>query len=340
MKPAAWPPARPLEDRLLHVDPQRGTFQDGRVADLPDRLRSGDVLVVNDAATLPASVRAITARGTAIELRLAGQHEQTWSAVLFGPGDWRQRTEDRPAPPPLVPGDVLRCGDALLATVRAVDPETPRLVEIEFDRSGPGFWSALYRCGRPVQYSYLDGPLSLWHVQSSYAARPWAVEPPSAGRPLTWEMLARLRAHGVTIASVTHAAGLSSTGDAALDARLPLPERFEVPAATVAAVTAARERGGRVVAVGTTVVRALESAAAATGTLSAMSAYTRLRIGPGFRPRVVTGLLTGMHEPDSSHFALLTAFAPAGLLHAAHRFAEDAGYLGHEFGDSCLVYPS
>jgi S-adenosylmethionine:tRNA ribosyltransferase-isomerase len=135
---------------------------------------------------------------------------------------------------------------------------------------------------------------------------------------------------------VTHAAGLSSTGDPALDARLPLPERFEVAQATVDAVTETHARNGRVVAVGTTVVRALESAALG-GPLRAQSGDTGLRIGPGFRARVVDGLLTGMHEPDSSHFALLAAFAPRELLAAAHRHAEAVGYLGHEFGDVALV---
>ena len=339
MTPAAWPRPRPLEERLLYVDPRQGTVADRRLADLGALLRAGDVLVVNDAATLPASLRGRTARGASVELRLAGQKERQWSAVLFGDGDWTRRTEDRPEPPPLRPGDTVQCGEGLRATVCAVDPDTPRLLEIEFDLEGPAFWSALYRWGRPVQYSYLRAPLALWHVQTAYAARPWAMEPPSAGRPLTWSLLAELRGRGVEITSVTHAAGLSSTGDPALDARLPLPERFEVRATAVMAVAQARQRAGRVIAVGTTVVRALETAAA-SGHLAARAGYTALRIGPGFRPRVVDGLLTGIHEPDSSHFALLAAFASPDLLRSAHRFAEEHAYLGHEFGDSCLVCPS
>jgi S-adenosylmethionine:tRNA ribosyltransferase-isomerase len=335
---AVAPRARPLVARLLHVDPRRASFSDHTIVDLPTRLRAGDLLVVNDAATLPASLAATTAGGDDVELRLAGETDGRWTAVLFGAGDWRQRTEDRPPPPRIRAGDRLDCGP-LRATVRSVDAESPRLLEIELDLTGPEVWAALYRHGRPVQYSYLRAPLDLWDVQNVYASRPWAMELPSAGLPLTWEILASLRAAGVGLARVTHAAGLSSTGDAALDARLPFAERFDVPAPTVAAVTEARERGGRVVAAGTTVVRALETAAAG-GRLVAGSDLTRLRIGPGFRPRVVSAVLTGMHEPDSSHFALLTAFAPPDLLRAAHRHAEDAGYLGHELGDACLVGPS
>src|SRR6185503_15959730 len=106
--------------------------------------------------------------------------------------------------------------------------------------------------GRPVQYSYLEGPLELWHVQTLYAGRPWAAEQPSAGRPLTASVLRALEESGVRLAALTHAAGISSTGDAALDALLPLPERYEIPAATVAAIARARAGGGRVIAIGTT----------------------------------------------------------------------------------------
>jgi S-adenosylmethionine:tRNA ribosyltransferase-isomerase len=191
-----------------------------------------------------------------------------------------------------------------------------------------------------VQYAYLRAPLALSHVQTAYAARPWAAEAPSAGLPLTWALLQRLAAGGVSVRALTHAAGLSSTGDAALDARLPLPERYHIPQEAVDAVAEARAVGGRVIAAGTTVVRALEGAAAAAGgTLVAGEGVTDLRLGPSSRLRVVDGLLTGIHEPESSHFALLTAIAPRALLLEALAAAESEGYLGHEFGDSSLVLP-
>src|SRR5262249_40227020 len=148
-----------------------------------------------------------------------------------------------------------------------------------------------------VQYSHVEAPLDLWDLQTSYGSRPWAVEAPSAGLPLTGATLLALRRAGVGLAAVTHAAGLSSTGDPLLDAALPLPDRYDTPAETAAAVGSAE----RVVAVGTTVVRALESAAR-TGRLSGT---TDLKIGAGFRAAIVRGLVTGLHEPGSSHLGLL-----------------------------------
>jgi S-adenosylmethionine:tRNA ribosyltransferase-isomerase len=335
---AAWPRLDPLDEALVRVDPATGAITDARVRDLPGLLRPFDLLVVNDAATLPASLTGVTERGEALELRLAGAggSEREWSAIAFGEGDWRRRTEDRPPPPSLEVGERLRLG-GLLAVVTAVSPLSPRLVEVRFEQAGDELWAGLYRHGRPIQYSYLRAPLSLAQVQTSYAARPWAVEPPSAGRPLRPSLLRGLRERGVRLAPLTHAAGLSSTGDATLDAALPLPERYEIPPTTVAAVAEVRRRGGRVVAAGTTVVRALEGAAARQGRLVAGSGVTDLRLGPGFRPCVVDGLLTGIHEPGTSHFAVVEAFAPGGLAERAFRHAEALGLLIHEFGDSSLV---
>jgi len=324
--------------RLLHVDLRRGMLSDTSIDSLPELLRPEDLLVVNDAATLPASLHG-TGRGEPIELRLAGEGaDGTWHAVAFGAGDWRTPTESRPPPPALAPGDALHLGPGLRARVVSRSQLSPRLLQIRFETPTDGFWSALYRNGRPVQYSYEAAPLALARVQTPYAARPWASEMPSAGRPLRLELLARLRTRGVRVAWLTHAAGLSSTGDAGLDAALPLPERYEILPSTVAAVAGARRRGGRVVAVGTTVVRALEGAArSGGGDLPPGPGVTDLRIGRGFEPRVVNGLLSGIHGRDSSHFELLSAFLPGAfaMLYSLHVIA--GRYRGHEFGDSTLV---
>jgi S-adenosylmethionine:tRNA ribosyltransferase-isomerase len=338
MTPAVWPRDEPLDERLLVLD-AGSSWTDARVHDLEQWLRPGDLLVVNDAATLPASLRARTLPGAAVELRLAARVDATrWSAVLFGAGDWRTRTEDRPAPPRLAPGDelVIAEGDRFSASVQAVDATSPRLVTVRFSLDGAPFWSALYRHGRPVQYAHVAAPLALWHVQTPFASRPWSFEMPSAGRPLAWALVERLRRNGVRLASLTHAAGLSSIGDAQLDTRLPFPERYDIPEATVSAIAA----GGRVVAVGTTVVRALEGCAAShEGNLVSGEGVTDLRIGPTFRPRVVDALLTGLHDLGTSHRSLLQAFAPETLIARAWNHAEAAGYLSHEFGDLCLVLP-
>jgi S-adenosylmethionine:tRNA ribosyltransferase-isomerase len=338
VSPATWPRDDPREERLLVVRLPSGSLDDTKIAALPSLLAPGDLVVVNDASTLPASLSGHTQEGAPIEVRLvADLGAATFTAVLFGDRDWRTRTEDRPAPP--LADRVVFAGD-LSARVLAASPISPRLVTLAFEQRGAALWAALYRVGRPIQYAHVKAPLELWHTQTPFGGRPWAAEMPSAGRPLAWSVLRDLDRRGVARATITHAAGLSSTGDPALDAALPLPERYDVPAATVAAVSRARARGGRVLAVGTTVVRALEGATAARGELLPGEGTTDLRIDDRFVPRVVDGVLTGMHEPASSHFALLSAFAPRAALLAAHAHADAHGYLLHEFGDSCLLLPA
>jgi S-adenosylmethionine:tRNA ribosyltransferase-isomerase len=344
---ASWPRPDRAHARLMTIDRRSGKLGEHVALELPELLAPNDLLVVNDAATLPASLsgRAAGVDGidgdgrveSEVELRLIDESDGAWRGVLFSAGDWRMPTEHRPPPPRLGTGARLAFG-GLSATVEAVLPPSPRLLSLRFDQTGAEFWSELYRVGRPVQYSYLSGPLRLWHVQNGYAARPWAVEAPSAGFVLTAQLLAGLRQRGVAITALTHAAGLSSSGDPALDASLPLRERFDIPPLCVEQIAQARRRGGRVIAVGTSVVRALESRALEPDTeLRPGPGHSELRIGPGFQPRVVDGLLSGIHDPGASHYALLQAFAPREYLDAAHRAAERAGYLEHEFGDVCLL---
>ncbi len=338
MSPATWPRDDSLSERLLVIDASTGAVHDHEVRHLTRELQAGDLVVVNDAATLPASLSG-SVRGAAIELRLLALVDGlTWHAVLFGAGDWHTRTEHRAAPPPVDVGDVLVFGD-LGCSVVFVSPLSARLITVRFDVDDEdALWSALYRIGRPVQYAHLDRDLELWHTQTPYAARPWAVELPSAGRPLRWPLLQALRDQGVDVVTLTHAAGLSATGDDVIDAALPLPERYDLPQATVEAIARTRARGGRVIAVGTTVVRALEGCAREHGDLVAGTGVTDLKIGPHFRSVVVDALFTGMHELSSSHFQLLHAFAPAPLLQRAYAHARARGFTEHEFGDSCLIF--
>jgi S-adenosylmethionine:tRNA ribosyltransferase-isomerase len=342
MRPAATYPQRRDDVRLLVIDPAAppgAALHETRTPALPDFLAAGDLLVVNDAATVPASLRGRDDDGNPIEARLlTARADDRFSAVLFGAGDWHQRTEDRPPPAALPVGARLRFG-ALVAQIAARAPVSPRLVDLRFSVAGDELWAALYGVGRPVQYSYLAHDLPLWAVQTVYGARPWAFEMPSAGRPLSWEILLALRRKGVRWASLTHAAGLSATGDPAIDAALPLAERYDISAATVRAVSETHARGGRIVAVGTTVVRALEGAAMKEGGLRAGAGETDLIISPTFRPQIIDGILSGAHAAHESHFSLLAAFAGATLLAAAAHHAERAGFLTHELGDSMLVLP-
>lgn len=346
MRNATGPRPDPRRERLLAVDPARGSIGDHHVADLPRFLRAGDLLVLNDAASLPASFSARLKGpgnpGGALELRLAGEGDRAgeWWTVLLGEGSWRTPTEHRSHPPRVTAGDTL-CVEDVAARVEEVSPLSPRLLRVRFDRTGEALYRAFYRHGRPIQYSYVGSDLALWDVQTAYGARPWAVEMPSAGRPLTWDLLQTLRKQGIRLARLTHAAGLSSTGDTELDARLPLPERYEIPERSIRAIAETRAAGGRVVAVGTTVVRALEGSARTNrGTPVPGPGRTDLVLGPRHRLRVVDGILTGIHESGTSHHRLLEAFAPAELLERALDLAEDRGFQQHEFGDSMLVLPA
>jgi len=329
LRAASGPRTRRDDVRLVVIDRSGGTIEVRRFAELATLLAPGDLVVVNDAATWPASLPGRTEAGEAIELRLAtgavepGGHAL---AVLFGAGDWRTRTEHRPAPPPVAAGELLRVdgGPAL----RVVEARSRRLVTVALPGDDAGL-RALFAAGRPVQYAHLAAPLAPWDVQTVYAGRPWAVEMPSAGRPLTWELLFALAARGVAVAPLTHAAGLSSTGDPELDATLPWPERFEIPPATLAAVSATRTAGRRVVAVGTTVVRALET--------DTPSGITSLVLSAAHRPTTVDAVLSGLHDPSDSHFRLLEAFAPRALLLDAWQLALRHDLQSHELGDSLLI---
>ena len=340
MKAAAQPSQRPASARLLVVD-ALGHMQHLPRASLAQCLRAGDVLVANDAATLPASLRGIHERtGRAMELRLAGRRSlephdvRHFTAVVFGEGDHRTPTEQRPLPPALAAGDVLLLGP-LRAHVTAMVGH-PRLVDVHFDGTPDEIWAGIARHGRPVQYAHVAQPLALWDVWTRVAALPVAFEPPSAGFVLDWALLHALKQRGVVFATLTHAAGLSSTGDAALDARLPLDEPYFIPASTVAAIAQAHQRGGRVVALGTTVTRALEHAAS-RGELRAGAGMADQKLGPRSTLRLVDAIVSGTHEPGTSHYELLRAFAPDAVLAEAATELERHGYLTHEFGDSVLI---
>lgn len=333
MKPAVKPRAARDETRLLVVRRASREISETNVAELASMLRAGDLLVVNDAAALPASLRS----EDGVEFRLTSPPEDgRANAIAFGSGDWRMRTEDRGSPPPLRRLDSFRFGGGLAAHLDAADG---REVVLHFDVAPVELPAALYRAGAAIQYSYLDAPLQLWDVQTIYASRPWAVEAPSAGFALSFATMKALLAAGVQLSRVTHAAGISSTGDAALDKKLPAPERYEIPEDTVRAITATKAKAGRVIAVGTSVVRALEGAADARGQLKASSGMTELRLSPSSRLRVVDGLLTGVHEPTESHFALMGAFVDESLQEQISNESQRRGLLTHEFGDAILLLP-
>jgi len=345
--PAAQSPGARTDARLLAVDTEDTGGADGAIRsfprdDLPELLRPGDLLIANDAATIPASLTgAHEPTGRPIEIRLAGRPSlraddlRRFVALAFGAGDWHTPTEDRPPPPPLRAGDRLLLGP-LRATVTGLLGH-PRLVGLAFEGDVGDVWSGIAAHGRPIQYAHVPEPLALWDVWTPVAAQPVAFEPPSAGFALRWETLAGVGARHIGFATLTHAAGISSTGDPALDARLPFDEPYHIPIETVCRLRHARRDGGRVIAIGTTVVRALEHAALGTGAVRSGSGTATQRIGPATRLRVVDGILTGVHEPSTSHYQLLRAFADDRTLAAVGRMLGEERYRTHEFGDSMLL---
>ena len=335
------PVQRPRDAKLLVVD-REGRITHAPRARLLDFMGSKDVVIANDAATLPASLHGVhLSSGAAIEVRLAGRASlspedvHTFSAVVFGAGDFHVRTEDRPLPPPLTAGDRLALGP-LSATVERLLAHS-RLISVRFAGSAHAVWAGIARHGRPIQYAHIATPLALWDVWSSIAGLPAAFEPPSASFALDWELIRSMRERRIAFATITVAAGISSTGDAELDRRLPLDESYFIPEATVSAIRRARLNGGRVVAVGTSVVRALEHAARVNGLVVAGPGVANQRIGPTTTLRIVDALLSGTHEPGSSHFELLRAFSDDATLADTTGALDAAGYRTHEFGDSVLI---
>ena len=332
---------RPQDAKLLVVDEQRHFIHVPR-SEFVEFLLPNDLVIANDAATLPASLAGVLhPTGKAIEVRLAGRPSldpsdiNRFSAVVFGEGDFHLRTEDRPLPPPLQSGDILLLGP-LRATVQNLLGH-PRLVELVFAGTADEIWAGLASHGRPIQYAHMQTSLELWDVWTRIAGLPVAFEPPSASFVLDWHVLSAIREHQAGFATITHAAGISSTGDEELDRLLPFDEPYRIPVTTAKAVELTRKRGGRVIAVGTSVVRALEDAATEDGHLRSGDGLAKGRIGPSTRLKVVDAILSGTHEPGTSHYELLRAFLEDSTLERTTRELDARGYRTHEFGDSVLI---
>jgi S-adenosylmethionine:tRNA ribosyltransferase-isomerase len=341
---ASQPIQRSSDARLLLVS-RRGAIEHWPRSALLELLQPGDLLVANDAATLPASLSGIHVEsGRPVEVRLAGRRSleptdvHRFLAIIFGAGDFRTRTEDRPPPPEIAPGDRIQLGP-LQASIERLEHH-PRLAQIHFNGTAGEIWSGLARHGKPIQYAHVRQPLALWDVWTPIAGPVAAFEPPSAGFTLSWDVVRAMAAKGVEFATLTHAAGISSTGDPQLDARLPFDEPYRIPVYTTEAIARAQERHSRVIAVGTTVVRALEDAAYTDGQVKPGTGLATRKIGPATRLRIVDALLSGTHERGTSHYELLHAFAPSATLEHMEEQLDSRGYRTHEFGDSILIEKS
>ena len=336
-----------------------------RFGDLPRFLSAGDLLVVNTSATIAAAVDGRRGDGRPVVVHFSSPLDEgtPWAGTPDG------RSPGEQAPGEATPGGPAGEGTPgetqwlveLRGSAAATGPVTdaapgesitlPAGGSLTLLRRYPGpaairMWAAsvaaggdvgafLARRGQPIRYSYVPDPWPLPAYQTVFARTPGSAEMPSAGRPFTAGLVTDLVAAGVVIAPITLHAGVAS-----LEAgEPPLPERFAVPEPTAQLVNLTRAEGRRVVAVGTTCTRALESAADAGGTVHARHGWTDLVLGAGHPARIVSGLVTGWHDPEASHLALLEAVAGQQLVRAAYLEAERAGYLWHEFGDSCLLLP-
>jgi S-adenosylmethionine:tRNA ribosyltransferase-isomerase len=301
-----------------------------RFRDLPGILEPGDLLVVNTSATLAASVDANRPDGTLVELHLStALPAGLWLVEL-------RRFAERGTAPFAgdVTGETLALPGAARVELLARYPGSARLWVAVLQLGAP-VGDYLSAHGRPIRYGHVEREWPLDAYQTVYATEPGSAEMPSAGRAFTAELITALVARGIGVTPVVLHCGVASleTGE------LPAPEPFRVPAATAERVNATRAAGGRVIAVGTTVVRALETVGDAAGLAHPGQGWTEVIVTAERGVRVVDGLLTGWHEPAASHLLMLEAVAGRTLLDQAYRAALAGGYLWHEFGDLHLLLP-
>jgi S-adenosylmethionine:tRNA ribosyltransferase-isomerase len=331
--------------RLLASWRHSGEVTHHRFADLPDLLAPGDVVVVNTSGTLAAAVPAERAGGSQLEVhvstRLPGAPAappgaEPWVVELRTPLAGGASAPHRSA----TAGEVLALpGGATAEVVSAWPPSWPAA-------AGSRLWLAVLRTpapvpawlerhGRPIRYRYVDRDWPLDVYQTVFATEPGSVEMPSAARPFTPEVVTRLVARGVDVAPLLLHCGVASLEEG----ERPYAEQYRVPAHTARRIEVARANGGRVIAIGTTVVRALETVVDEGGSVHPGAGWTELVVTPERGVRAVDGLVTGWHEPAASHLLLLEAVAGRPLLEASYTAALAEGYRWHEFGDSHLILP-
>ena len=326
--PPEWHGLARDEVRLLTV--RSGAITTTPFHDLPALLEPGDLVVVNTSATLPARLAARRADGVTVPLHVS---------TTLDDGSWvvevRRPANDGPDPG-IEPGTVLALPDGVLLTLVGGFPadQPSRLWRA---RTDPPTTTVAYLPlhGVPIRYGYVAGTFPLSAYQNVYAGEPGSAEMASAGRPFTADLLVRLMVRGIVVAPIVLHTGVSSPEAH----EPPYPERFAVPETTSRLVTSTRGAGRRVVAVGTTVTRALESATDEDGATRAAHGWTDLVLGPDRPARAVNVLITGLHAPEASHLRLLEAVAGVDLVEAAYRRAVAERYLWHEFGDSMLFLP-
>jgi S-adenosylmethionine:tRNA ribosyltransferase-isomerase len=306
-------------DRVVHA-----TFHD-----LPTHLRPGDLIVVNTSATVAAAVDGRARDGREVRIHFSTELPGgLWLVEARQPVDGTTvALEDD------LTGDVTLDGDGHLTLLERF-PASKRLWIAAPHLCG-SVVDHVARFGEPIRYRHAPGPWPLSAYQQIFGTEPGSAEMPSASRPFTPELVVDLVRHGVAIAPI-----LLHTGVSSLEGNeMPYPERYRVPAPTANLVNATHAEGGRVVAIGTTVVRALETVVDDRGAVHPGAGWTEVVVTPERGVRAVDGLLTGWHEPEATHLLMLEAIAGRPTLEKAYDEARRGGYLWHEFGDSHLLLP-
>lgn len=304
--------------RMLVTNRTTRSHSHAHFYNLPSLLRPGDLLVVNDSATLPAALITTRRDGDVLPLHVSTKiDERLWTVEPRGP---------------VAAGETLQLNGGATATILvSVEPERPRLWYAAFDLGVP-MYAYLAQHGTPITYAYIGRAFSLRDYQTFFAREVGSSEMPSAARPFTKEVVSLLRDRGIEIATITLHCGVASFEAP----ERPGIERFAVSHNAADRVNAARREGRRVIAVGTTVVRALESAATGGGVI-ASSGWTDLFIDESYEIKTVDALLSGFHDANATHLSMLRAFIDPELLESAYDEAAERGYLCHEFGESHLI---
>ncbi|MDQ0415537.1 S-adenosylmethionine:tRNA ribosyltransferase-isomerase [Mesobacillus stamsii] len=309
--------------RLMTLSRKTGEIQHDRFDHLPYFLQPGDLIILNNSRTIPASLQGDCIREGVqilprVEIRLARRiFDDTWDALIIANS--------------VRMGDVLHFSEKLTATVIA-EIDTSPLKTIKFNKGGSELLNLIYILGAPIRYEYIEQPWDLNYYQNVFATHPGSVEMPSAGRAFSWELLFDLKKKGIQVDFIQLHTGLSYLLEDHVDPK-ENPEEYHIRQHTMEQILKAHSSGKKVIAVGTTVVRALESAARN----EELSGATNLYIDQDSSLKIVDGIITGFHEPRASHLDMLTAFLPKHHLFHAYQQAIHEGYLWHEFGDMNLI---
>lgn len=319
--------------KLLVIDRGNANTYHSAFNHLSDFLRRGDLLIFNSSRTLPASLKTVNyIPQKNLEVRLAEHLSDDSWLVLFLYQDKNHFHSN------LKPGLKIEFESGLTATIIERNIYNPRLWRLKFSAGGADLINIFYQIGKPIHYGYISAPLPLEYFLTVFARDPGSSETPSAGRAFTWKMLFELKNKGIETAFLTLHTGLSSYMNDIITVGHQIPEEeYFISESTAAKIEGSRAGNGRIICVGTSVVRALESSALNTGKVVPGHSYTSLRITERHKLKIADGLITGFHEPETSHLDLISAFLRPSQIRKTYEEAIERKYLWHEFGDLCLV---